>query len=400
MPKLPRTLVLLSFVLSVIAAAFAQVRDEPEIDVKVRSSRDFFNVVVRSNDPQLGQLLRTGFTVHGGYRPVESMREAAFGIQVDAAGAQGVRLTITSGVPEKTLLAETVAGSSLRAAALRAMDRAVFKTSGLPGFFAGKLTFVGDGSGSPEVYTSDIFFGGMLKLTSDKVKVVRPRWSPDGGYIVYTSYLNGYPDIHRLDLRSNRRDVVASFKGMNMGARYSPDGSRMAMVLSGGVNADLWVRDPDGRVSNLTRSHGLEASPSWSPDGRQIVYSSDRNGNQLYVIPSQGGQPRVLPTNISGNCTEPDWNPVDSSKIAFTAAFGSGFQVVVYDMNERKSRQISTERVDGVEPQWLNDGRHIIYTERSANRRRIKIIDTKTLSNYVLSGDRMNVFQASFLSPR
>lgn len=394
-------LIISSFLL-LVAPGFGQDRVGVEGgDIRVHASRDVTPVVVRSSDATMLRLLETAFTVHGGYTIVNSMNDAAYAVRVDPVGGAGARLTLTSGVPEQALFAETQPGRSLRAAGLKAIDRAIMKTSGKPGFFSGKLAFLGKETGSSEVYTSDFLFGNVLKWTGDNKNALRPRWSPDGNYIVYTSYKSGYPDIHRLDLRGNRRDVIVKYEGTNMGARYSPNGNRMAMVVSGKGNADLWVREAGGRDRNLTRSSGLEAAPSWSPTGDRIVFSSDQNGGvQLFVIPSHGGTMKRLPTNISRYCAEPDWNPTDANKIAFTIAQGRGYQIAVYDMSTGKSETVTSESGDAIEAQWLNDGRHIIYTHRRANNRQVKIVDTVTQRSYVLSGSKTSVSQASFLAPQ
>ncbi|MDQ8204910.1 hypothetical protein [Pelagicoccus sp. SDUM812003] len=381
-------------------SAFAQSREGVSGGtVTVTGSRDLVPVVARSSNPATLEILQSAFTVHGGYQVVESMQDASFAIAIEPSGPTGARLVISSGVPERQQFAETLTGEDGYSAILRAVDRAIFKTSGKPGFFSGKLVFVSEDTGTSEIYTSDFLFRNMTRLTSDGVNAVRPHWSPDGDSILYTSYKNGFPDIHRLDLRNRRREVVVDFKGTNMGARYSPDGSRIALIISGGRNADVWVREANGQFRNLTKSSGLEAAPCWSPDGSRIVFSSDQNGGvQLFVVPSFGGQMRRLRTDISGYCAEPDWNPVDPNKIAFTAAMGSGYQLAVYDMNEGKSRFITSERGDAIEPQWLSDGRHIVYTHRRANSSQIKIVDTLSLKSANLSGGRSKISQPSFIA--
>lgn len=402
MPSLPRNLFAAIAFFALAAAGSGQVGDGQDLgDVRVQGDRKVTDVVLRSSSPETLRLMQTGFTVNGAFELRESLRNASFAIGIEPVGSAGARLTISSGAPEVVKYTETVAGSSLREATLRAMDRAVYKTTGLNGFFSGRLAFVGGNPAGGEIYVSDIFFGGLTKLTSDSAEAVRPRWSPDGNYIVFTSYKSGFPDIYRIDLRTNRRDVVASFKGTNLGARYSPDGSRMTMVLTGGANADVFIREVSGSLRNLTRSRGLESAPCWSPDGRQLVFSSDQSGGpQLYTMPAEGGTMRRLATDISGYCAEPDWSVANPNLIAFTAAQSGGYQIAVYDIAAGKSRWITSERGDGIEPNWLNDGRHILYTHRRANNRELKIVDTETRDTYTISGQRDNFSQATFLAPR
>jgi TolB protein len=126
----------------------------------------------------------------------------------------------------------------------------------------------------------------------------------------------------------------------------------------------------------LTTNKSLEASPSWSPDGRRLVYTSDAPGKpQLYEISSTGGPARRIPTNVSNYCSEPVWNPVDENQIAFTAAVSGGLQIALYDAKSRSS-QILTSGASSLEPAWLSDGRHIVFTRRNGGSTRLMLLDT------------------------
>lgn len=365
-------------------------------------NRDTTSVVVRSNDSRVLALAKTAFNVHGAYRVVGSMSDASFAISIDPVGGSGAKISISSGSPEKVQFSQTLAGTSQRNAVFRAVDLAIKKTSGLPGIFAGKLAFVSEVTGAQEIFVSDLLFGEIQKLTSDNSEVLRPRWSPDGRYILFTSYRKGYPDIYRLDRSSNRLEELVSLTGSNLSARYSPDGDRVAMVLTGGGNAEVYIGDSKaGRRERWTRSSGDESAPTWSPDGRQICVASGQNGkNQLYTASATSfpANLRRVPTNVSGYCAEPDWNPVDSNMLVFTAAEGRGYQIAVHNFDKAGSVKITSEQGLAVEPHWLADGRHIIYTLKTDSSKRIVMMDTATLKRTVISPDRLgDVSQASYL---
>ncbi|MBD5779072.1 PD40 domain-containing protein [Pelagicoccus sp. NFK12] len=401
LPKLFRTALLIAMAMPLVGLALAQYDGGV---VTIDSVPPSTLVVVRSGNSNTKAILDTAFRIDGRFDVVASANEAHYTIQIDPLGSGSAKLSIFSGVPEKLMFTETLSGDSSLNAVYRAIDRAVYKTRrGDSGFWSGKLAFINEESGAPEVCVSDMLFQRVVQLTNDRVSALGPKWSPDGNQIVYTSYRAGFPDIYQLDLRTNSRQVIANYKGLNTGARYSPDGSRMAMIISGGNNSDVWVREASGRMKNLTKSRGLEAAPAWSPDGTRLVFSSDeRGGPQLYVMPSVGGSYRRLATNVSGDCAQPDWNPVHDNKIAFSAAIGSGRQIVIYDSRLGKSRIISNESGDAIEPHWLADGRHLVYTHRRANRSEIKIMDTAAEPNqfgksYVISGSRVKVSQPAFV---
>ena len=124
-------------------------------------------------------------------------------------------------------------GADWRNAALLAGDTAVRKTVGTPGFFGGKIAFIGGSHGIGEVYVTDLFFGSVRRLTSDRAASLLPRFSPDGRYILYTGYFSsGFPDVFRIDRLTGERTVFASFRGSNSGATYSPNGTEVTLVLS------------------------------------------------------------------------------------------------------------------------------------------------------------------------
>jgi len=365
--------------LALAAPLFAQAqsgRDIGTVNVDVDSST--IPITINSASPELQNLALTAFNAHGRYRLVA--KGAAFGLNFSASGANQVTVTITKGSGATPLDTQTVTGTDLRNALLRAADVAVTKTSGLRGFFAGKLAFVGEKTGKTEIYTSDLFFGNVLRWTGENKQILGPRWSPDGSRIVFTSYRTSFPDIYVLEMANRRISLLASFKGTNSGGRFSPNGAQIAMVLSGEGNPEVYVGTAQGRqIRRLTNSPSIEASPTWSPDGSRLLFVSDAAGGpQLYVMPATGGSMTRLSTNISKYCAEPDWSAADPKKIVFTAGVGRGYQTAVFDLGTNTSKIVSKAPTDAIEPVWLADGRHVICTFRAANTRSLYLLDTES----------------------
>ncbi len=385
MQKIPR--LALWFLLSLVPA-LAQREIGP---VEVIADSNVLAVRVSSSAPELNALAQQAFGAHGRYRLAASGFH--YDIRFTPAGGTAVRVDITRG-DGSAVHSETVSGANARQALLRAADVAVERTNGagLRGFFASRLAFIGERSGAKELYVSDLFFGEVRQVTNDRAHAFGPRWSPDGGRLLYTSYYrSGFPDIFQVDLSTYQRTIFVSFKGTNSGAVFSPDGQRVAMVLSGEGNPEIYVSDAQGRnVSRRTRTDAVEASPSFSPDGARIVFTSDAAGGpQLYIMPTGGGSMQRVPTNISRYCSEPDWSKANPNKIAFTTRIGRGFQIAVHDFAKGRSEQVSRAPFDGVEPAWLADGRHLVYTERDSSSSRLCILDTET-------GRRVFVSPANF----
>lgn len=381
----------------------AQVRDVG--DITERAAANVIAVRVQADTPELQRLASLAFGAHGAFR-VEAGANASYSLSFAVAAANTVRLTIESGRPARVVHAAEATGSSLRNALLRAADAAVTQLTRRPGFFSGRLTFVSEVTGYSEIYTSDLFFGDALQLTHDRSQSVTPRWSPDARRIVYTGYFqNGFPDIFVIDTASRQRNVLVSVKGTNTGGRFSPDGSRIAMVLSGPGNPEVFVSNAQGRqIQRLTRTERqIEATPSWSPDGGRLVVASDALATgkpQLYLISANGGGAmQRVQTNISGYCAEPDWSHANGDLIAFTAASGSGYQVAVFSFSKREARFVSRGPGDGIEPCWTSDGRHLLYTARAANSQRVYLLDTETGRATPLSPTSLGKsYQANFVA--
>lgn len=379
----------------------AQVREGGEITA--RADVRVIPVRIQAGTSELQRLAAIAFSAHGAFR-VEAGSSATYTLRFDVTGQNAVGVTISSGTPARTVHKGNASGRSLRNALLRAADAAVLYLTKAPGFFAGRLTFVSQRSGFSEVYTSDLFFSEVLQLTNDRSQAVMPRWSPDGRRILYTGYFqSGFPDIYVIDTVSLQRNVFVSVKGTNTGARFSPDGSRVAMILSGEGNPELYVSNAQGRsIRRMTRTERqIEATPSWSPDGNRLVVASDALATgkpQLFLIGAAGGSMQRVPTNISGYCAEPDWNHADRDQVAFTVASGNGFQIATYSFSRREAKVVSRAPRDGIEPCWTNDGRHLLFTVRSASSQRVYLLDTVTGRSTALSPTSLGkAYQAHFV---
>lgn len=328
-----------------------------------------------TGSPELTSLANLAFSVDGRFRRVAS--GGNFEFRFTSAGAAQVRVDVVHA--GAALASQTFSGTSERNALFRAADFAVKTASGKPGFFASRIAFVSTRSGASEIFVSDLFLGEARQVTHDNAHALTPHWSPDGQKLLYTSFFkSGFPDIFQIDLRSMQRTTFVSLKGTNTGARYSPSGNQVVMILSGEGNPEVYVSNAQGRqISRRTRTDGVESSPGFSPDGSQIVYASEP-GPQIYIMSNSGGSPRRVPTGLSSYCAEPDWSYGDPSKLAFTIREGGGFQVAVVDLRTGTAKRVSHAPMDAIEPVWLADGRHLIYTARTSSSHNLYILDTES----------------------
>ncbi len=152
-----------------------------------------------------------------------------------------------------------------------------------------------DGKGASDIFVLDLLTGAVRNLTHQEGMDLTPSWSPDGQWIVFAS----------------NRD--AKFWLPDPGAR-----------LGFSATSDIYIMAVDGNsIRNVTQTLGDEAHPSLSPDGTEIVFTRPHgtlwSENQLYVIDVDGGNERRL-TNFKGSpaIRSPSWSP-DGQQLLFSA---------------------------------------------------------------------------------
>jgi Tol biopolymer transport system component len=137
----------------------------------------------------------------------------------------------------------------------------------------------------------------------------------------------------------------------------SPDGTKVAFAAVG----DIYVMNVGGRPENITKDKYLDTDPAWSPDGSQLVYSSDKGGSllQLWIHDMKTGQDRQL-THMSTQPQGASWSP-DGKRIAVfdVDAMWRAASVSVVDVATGKVTKIHNSLFGPGMPTWSPDGKRI-----------------------------------------
>lgn len=324
-------------------------------------------------------LLKKAFSMHGAFR-LSHPKESRYSIEFSAKGGSQVGIVIFNGNTKRAIQNLAASGNSIDDALLRGCDKVVSELLKTPGFFSGKISYLSNLSGHKEIFVSNSLMTSSRPNTNFKKITFNASWDNQGQGIFFTSNRQLFNNIFYLDLSSRKITTIANYRGSNLSAVQNPRNSQVALILSSTGNPEVWIAPyPNTKPKRLTRNKSNESGPCWSSDGRRLIVTSDSRGKpQLYEVSLSTGALTRIATNVSSHCTEASWNPLDPSRIAFTAAVGGGFQIFEYSFNERKSKQVTKSSAHGLQPTWLNDGRHIIYTERSSKGgTRLMIIDTE-----------------------
>lgn len=194
------------------------------------------------------------------------------------------------------------------------------------------------------IYVFDLQSGAPTRLTQlIGAYDTEPAWFPDGSRIVFTRMFESGSGRSELWVMNADGTGQRSLGVEGFGARWSPDGRRLVFASDRGGNWDLYLCDADGtNVTRLLGTPSAEQSPVWSPDGSEIAYTSDADGDhEVFVMASDGSNARQLTHNAAAD-HYPKWSP-DGSLIAFDSDLpGAGhFEVYVVPSDGSSSRRVT-----------------------------------------------------------
>ncbi|HEX3867062.1 MAG TPA: hypothetical protein VHV78_09925 [Gemmatimonadaceae bacterium] len=191
---------------------------------------------------------------------------------------------------------------------------------------------------------------------SRNVQLVTPIFTPDGNSVIYSRQGENGSELFSVPVSGGTpRQLTTSPRGTtNTLATISPDGRRVVFVSDRGGPPELYIMDADGTNVNVLTAYDFSeknyrAEPDWSPDGRFIAYQERVNDRfQLRIIPPSGGTPKQL-TN-DGENEQPSWAP-DSRHLVFTSSRSGVRQLWILDTESNRLRQV-TKSAGSKLPAW------------------------------------------------
>lgn len=143
---------------------------------------------------------------------------------------------------------------------------------------------------------------------------------------------------------------------------WSPDGKYLAYHKnSEKIIWDIMLKNLEsGEVTQITRNPGYDTGVSWSPDGKQFVFSSSRSGNRdIYVYDLKSSETHELVVHASME-NQPKWSPM-GDKLAFLSRRRGSSQLFIYNFKTKETKQLTNEKGAIFHPSWTNDGEHIVF---------------------------------------
>ncbi|GAA0273954.1 hypothetical protein GCM10009127_12980 [Alteraurantiacibacter aestuarii] len=265
---------------------------------------------------------------------------------------------------------------------------------------ASSLSWSPDGSAlvysmQGSLWRQDIASGEAFQLTAGPGYDYQPDWSPDGSTIIFSRYDEDAIELWTLDVASGAARRLTSNGGVNLEARWSPSGDRIAFVSTFATGRfRIFTAAMDGgafepvqfspeRESAISRYYystfDHELSPSWSPDGSEIIYVTNPETGygtgSLWRRAVAGGEPQLVREEETSWRARPDWGPGGSRIIWSSYAGRQWHQLWIVNAAGGLPIPLTYGDFDIFSPRWSPDGRHIAFVSNESGDGRIEILD-------------------------
>ena len=286
--------------------------------------------------------------------------------------------------------------SSLRNAAHLVSDFVYSKVLGVRGAFATRIAYIAVQGKPPsqrfQLIVADADGENPKVILESSQPIMSPAWSPDEQWLAYVSFENRLSGVYVQKVHTGERQLVSARVGVNGAPAYSPDGTHLALTLSGvSGNLDVWVLDLATQgLTRLTDDPAVDTEPAWSPDGKSIYFTSDRAGGpQIYKLDI--AQPKRIERITFGSAynARPRLSP-DGKKIAFVTREGGNYRIAVQDLASGTVSVLSHGALDE-SPSFAPNGAVVIYAGREGELGTLQTVSVDGLVTQRLKADQGEV---------
>jgi len=209
----------------------------------------------------------------------------------------------------------------------------------------------------PRVYLLDIETGIQEVVGDFPGMTFAPRFSPDGKKIIMSFAKDGKSDIYVMDLENRIVEQITNHPSIDTSPSYSPDGKYITFNSDRSGYQQIYVMKSDGsNVKRISFGNGLYGTPVWSPRGDLIAFTKLHKGKfYIGVMRTDGKGERLLTENFYQEA--PSWSPNGRVLIFYretkTNEKGEGFSAKLWsiDLTGYNERLVETQ-TDASDPSW------------------------------------------------
>lgn len=256
------------------------------------------------------------------------------------------------------------------------MANAVYKqVVGKNSIFTSKIVFVSDRNTRgrktvKEIYMMDFDGKNVNQITSHGGIVMSPSMSADGRYLVYSLITNARGkrnnDLYLMDMRTKNATILSNKEGVNSGAVFLSGGKKIALTLTVSGNAEIYEMDIDSKeLRKITNHFSADVDPSITADGSLMTFLSDRPGKaMIYTMDPRGTESNVKRISFVGqfNAT-PRFSP-DGKEIVFSSWLDNSFDLFRISADGQGLSRLTKDFGSNEDPSYSNDGEFIAFTSQ------------------------------------
>jgi TolB protein len=263
---------------------------------------------------------------------------------------------------------EDASDDSARQIAHRFADEIIFRLGGgVPGIAETKIYYVKLIGGNKEIWEMDYDGANQHAITHLGTVSLSPRVAPDNSRVAFSSLGRYGFEIKMYSLLLGRMVNFPSTGGASFSPAWSPDGREIAYSSTRAGSPFIWISDANGGLSRrVTSFRGGDVSPVYNPrTGAQIAWISGRTGlPQLYIMNTDGSA--VQRMTDGGYASSPSWSPNGQFlAFAWNRKYGPGApggqDIYVMEVATKRWIQLTHDGGRCDFPSWSPDGRHITY---------------------------------------
>jgi TolB protein len=253
------------------------------------------------------------------------------------------------------------------------------KVFGKESIFMTKIIFVSDKATKnrrrnliKELYIMDFDGRNVERLTYLNGNVISPAISPDKEKVIYSYVSNTKIKKRRninlfvMDLKTRRSKLISNRSGLNSGAAFTSDGKEILLTLSHTGNSDIYRMNlGSNKVRRLTTHYSDDVDPSLNADGSLMSFLSGRSGRaHIYTMDPSAPEKNVKRISFVGrfNAT-PRFSP-DGREIVFSSWVDNRFDIYRIGSNGNNLVRLTKNFGSNEEPMFSKDGEFIIFTSQ------------------------------------
>ncbi|MDO8958879.1 MAG: Tol-Pal system beta propeller repeat protein TolB [Rhodocyclaceae bacterium] len=174
-----------------------------------------------------------------------------------------------------------------------------------------RLAVVLTKNGNSQLYVVNVDGSGVTRLAGSSGIDTEPQFSPDGAFIYFTSDRGGSPQIYRQPVDGGPAQRITFDGSYNVTPRLSPDGKSLAYVSRDSGRFRVTIMDLGTRQTQILTDTAKDESPSFSPNGRMILFATEVGGRGVLAAVSTDGRVKHRLSVQAADVREPAWGPLN-----------------------------------------------------------------------------------------